>query len=457
MEIIKHSVLYFFLLFNVTSVAAQEAAKNTLQKNVKQENYLVNEKKSRLPKKEIDFYQSDNVTNEIPYFDNRFRIDAELDEITLLFFREQGSLPIILVQPDGKKIRIDNYDPEAVDWHDNTTFDMIKITKPMPGPWQAIGDILPKSKILVVSEVKIETEPFPEILLSGETIKITGKLYNDQRNIKTPAFKDVIQLDVNFFSTNNADYANFSADALKVTSFKDDGRELDEYAGDNIYTGEFFLNFAPGEWQPVLVIALPLMTRELRLKPVILQKSPVAMSITASEKEAIPHNLVLTIDPTYVDPSSLIFQGKITFPDRQVKSFSMMDDEKNIVDPTRRSQDIAYTEPGIHRINISAFGRTITGREFRLVVPEFTFNSKPEVMNPEVITNEKNILDNSAVEAANKIAQLAIEQAEKVALQQEVAKKAQKQKIVIIIAGNLAIILFALGGFLFLRNRKKKH
>ena len=39
-----------------------------------------------------------------------------------------------------------------------------------------------------------------------------------------------------------------------------------------------------------------------------------------------------------------------------------------------RATTITNTEPGIYRINVSAFGKTITGREFRLVVPEFTFN-----------------------------------------------------------------------------------
>ncbi len=76
---------------------------------------------------------------------------------------------------------------------------MIKIIKPTPGPWQAIGDILPESKILVMSEVTIAVDPLPEVVLSGETLKIVGKLYNGNKKIDISAFKDVVQLDVNFF------------------------------------------------------------------------------------------------------------------------------------------------------------------------------------------------------------------------------------------------------------------
>ncbi|NQZ10752.1 MAG: hypothetical protein HRT35_26670, partial [Algicola sp.] len=38
--------------------------------------------------------------NQLPLFDNRFRIDHEVKEITLLFFRRSGSPPVILVRPD---------------------------------------------------------------------------------------------------------------------------------------------------------------------------------------------------------------------------------------------------------------------------------------------------------------------------------------------------------------------
>ena len=62
----------------------------------------------------------------------------------------------------------------------------------------------------------------------------------------------------------------------------------------------------------------------------------------------------------------------MTFPDRQTNPFSIIEYE----DIASRTKDIPYTEPGIYRVNLSAFGRTITGREFRLVIPEFSFNVK---------------------------------------------------------------------------------
>ncbi|MCI2284560.1 TIGR03503 family protein [Colwellia sp. MSW7] len=460
MEIPKSLVIFCLLLTHVNIAFSAETAQALVQDttlNKTRHNNIAEDDKKLLLNGKIDFYQSDNTTNEIPYFDNRFRIDAELDEITLVFFRERGSTPVILVQPDGKKIRANDYDHEKVKWHDDRTFDMIKISKPMPGPWQAIGDILPDSKILVVSDVSIAVDPLPEVVLSGETLKVVGRLYNGNQKIDVLGFKDTVQLDVNFFSTNNSAYDNFGRDGFKLTSFEDNGRDLDEYAGDGLYTGEFVLDFATGEWQPVFIIKLPLITRELRQKPILLYQSPITLTVETSNEESSPHNLLITIDPTYVDPSSLVFQGKTTFPDRQTKPFSIINNESN-EDAITRTQIIPYTEPGIHRVNLSAFGRTTTGREFRLVVPEFTFNVKGSLnktlktTTEEIDGDQALIVDTSIQDLADKNRKML----EDIAEQKKIKEEDKTQTILLIAAGNGIIILIALAIFLVMRKRKLK-
>lgn len=407
-----------------------------------------------IKQKNVKYYQSDNKTNQIPYFDNRFRIDAELDEITLLFYRNRGSRPIILVQPDGSKLRVNNIDLKKIQWHDDSTFDLIKIKKPMPGPWQALGDILPESHIMVMSEVKIEVSPLPEILLSGETLKVTGKLYNDDEPINSPHFRNVVTLDVHFHSTNNADYENFGANSLKLTSLRDDGHNLDEYAADGLFTGEFTLDFAAGEWQPVFLIKLPMASRELRHKPIVLLKSPIYVEVDVSESEYSPHNLTLTIDPSYVDPNSLVFQGKITFPDKQVEPFSIMDDQQG----ETRIKDIPNTESGVYRINLNAFGKTLEGREFRLAVPEFSFNVKARDDELLITTIDENGVEKSvSVNKAQKLLedrQAELEEA-KIA-QQQIEKEKEEQTLIMIAVGNVVVILIALVLFFIIRRKKKK-
>lgn len=411
-----------------------------------------NKKADKLNKVKVEYYQKDNITNQVPYFDNRFRLDANLEEITLIFYRKSGSTPIILIRPDGSKIRVNGFDRENVQWFDDRTFDMIKIKKPMPGPWQVVGDILPNSQILVVSDIKIEVEPLPEIAFSGETLKVEGKLFNGDDAIESPHFKNVVKLDVNFYSTNNSQYENFGADAIKVTSFRDDGHGLDEYANDNTFTGEFILNFAPGEWQPVYLVKLPMVTRELRQTPILLQKTPVKISVIKSEDVEKPHKVLLSIDPTFVDPNSLVFQGKFTFPDRQIEPFSIMEEIGE-----SRTTTITNTEPGIYRVNVSVFGKTITGREFRLVVPEFSFNveASNNLLNAGGDMNADGTI--TIIETADELLAKA-EQEKTTALlaQQQVQDEKEQETIIIIAVANSVIILIAVVLFFTLRRKKIK-
>ena len=403
----------------------------------------------------IDFYRVDNVTNQIPYFDNRFRIDANIEEITLLFYRTHGSAPIILVQPDGTKVKVESHDKEKVEWYDDRTFDMIKIKNPMPGPWQAIGNIIPESQIMVLSDVRIEVEPLPDILLAGETVKLTAKLFNGEFAIDTPSFDDVVSIDVDFFSTNNQDFDNFGADLVRLTTFRDDGRELDEFANDSTFTGEFELTIAPGEWVPVYKLTLPMAARELQQKPIILQRSPITTDVEASSSEALPHKIHFNIADTHVKPDSLIFQGKITYPDKQAVPFSVLEGSGKT-----RTVDVNYTESGVHRVKVSAFGETINGREFRLVMPEFSFNVQHtgNALLPDV----RNLSDESiALAEEERRAQLAREREEKLAAQiaQVKAEQAEKEKmqLIIIVGGNIIIVVIAITVLVvYLRKKKKK-
>jgi len=413
----------------------------------------------KVPQK-IEYIKSDDKTNQIPYFDNRFRLDAQLKEITMLFYHKSGSVPVILVRPDGSKLRVKEYDKDKVEWYDDATFDMIKIKKPMPGPWQVVGDVLPNSQILIVSDVKIAVDPLPDVMLAGETLKMEGTLFNGNLAINNPKFRNVVQLNVVFISTNNASYENFGSDYVDLTTFRDDGLELDEYANDGIFTGEFQLTIPPGEWVPLYRIKLPMATRELRQKPIVLRKNPVSMKVDVASYEGEYHTVHFVIDPKYVDADSFIFQGQITYPDKQVEPFSVT--EKKGVDHTKK---FAYTEPGIHRINVNAFGRTINGREFRLVVPEFTFNVE---VNVDDLKKEDNHQQGRNDMAAPKQAiaegdtstkeQLAQEQAKLTKMLAEQKLKAaneQKQQWLIIGVGNLIIIVLGLAFFFILRKRNK--
>jgi uncharacterized protein (TIGR03503 family) len=399
-------------------------------------------------------YVDDSVTNQIPYFDNRFRIDEQLDEVTLIFYHRRGAKPIILIRPDGSKLNINNYPEDKVQWFDDQTFDMLKIKSPMIGPWQVIGQVEANSKIMVVSEIRLEVSPLPEIILQGETLKMVARLFNGDLIIDDPLFQNVLTLNVNFFSTNNSAFDNFGAAPIQLASFYDNGRDLDEYANDSLFTGEFELDFASGEWQPIYIVKMPMITRELRQKPIVVQKNPISISVVTNQGENKTHVVTFTIDDSLVSADSILIQGKVTFPDQQVEPFTVVQEQG-----LTRTHTIDFTEPGVHRIKVKVFGDIQNGREFQAILPEFTFNVDRLLETGILAVNRGSNNLTSEQKNAQAIANAAIE-AEKLAQVKatQEAKVANKQQatLLYIVGGNTLVIIIAALMFVFIRRKKRK-
>ncbi|MDF2177572.1 TIGR03503 family protein [Aliiglaciecola sp. CAU 1673] len=309
--------------------------------------------------------------NSIQLLKNRFRIDHEIDEVSLIFFREYGSSPIVLVRPDGSKIFQGRDYGDKVDWYDDATFDLIKLKKPMPGPWQAIGPILPNSRVMVMSDIELHVDPLPDLLLAGEILKLNAHLTNGGKPIENNMFRDVVQLTVEFVSTNNHDYTNFGADSQMVAQFEDNGMGMDEYPMDGVFSGQFNLAIADGQWKPIYRLITPMYTREVVGEPLVLHKTPINWSVVLDDGEQGRHQLIIDADRDLVDITTLLIDGKLRYPNGDVMSFSITE-----VNDKPRIYEVINYEYGVFRAKITAYGSTVNGREFILDVPEFSFLSE---------------------------------------------------------------------------------
>lgn len=319
--------------------------------------------------------------NQIPLFDNRFRIDYEVEEITMVFFRKRGSASVILVKPDGSKINVVNAARQDVDWYDDKTYDLIKIKKPLPGPWQALGQILPESKIMVLTDIELKVDPLPDHLMVGETIKITATLTNGGKPIVAKDFRDLLRLDVLFISSNNSDYENFGAGVIELTTLADDGRNFDERPRDGIFTGEFKLEMKPGQWQPKFVVKTPLYTREVAQEPVILHKSPISYEVAQATKAEDLHWLTFKVTDPMINPQSVALQGKVRFPNNEIQSFTL--GESAEVD--KKLKIVNYAS-GTYKVESTLFAQTVTGRDVVIALPQASFFA--EVVEPEPVLPE---------------------------------------------------------------------
>jgi uncharacterized protein (TIGR03503 family) len=319
--------------------------------------------------------------NQIPLFDNRFRIDYEVQEITMVFFRKRGSPSVILVKPDGSKINVVSASDQDVEWFDDKTYDLIKIKNPTPGPWQALGQILPESKIMVLTDIELKVDPLPDHLMVGEIIKVTATLTNGGKAIVAKDFRDLLRLDVLFISSNNAEYENFGAGVIELTTLADDGRNFDEKPRDGIFTGEFRLEMKPGQWQPKFVVKTPLYTREVIQEPVILNKSPISYEIAQATKAEELHWLTFKVTDPMINPQSVALQGKIRFPNNEIQSFTLGES----AEADKKLKIVNYAS-GTYKVESTLFAQTVTGRNVVITLPVASFVA--EVIEPEPATPE---------------------------------------------------------------------
>ncbi|MCU4674850.1 TIGR03503 family protein [Catenovulum sp. 2E275] len=365
----------------------------------------------------------------IQLIENRFRIDHYVDEIVMVFFRKYGSAPVILIRPDGSKLYAPTIDESEGQWYDDLTYDMVRLKNPMVGPWQVVGRIDSNSKIMVLSDIQLQAQPFPELMFSGEIIKLTASLLNAGKPVEYADFSDVVSLDVTFASTNNNEYENFAADAVKVAQFKDDGQGFDKKRKDSIFTGEFRLNIASGEWLPSLFLDLGLFNRELTLNPVVLQPNPFDLQIESALEDNQLHNLKITPNTDLIDFSTFAFSGEVFYPTGESQRFAISEDSE----PEKHFMLFNYGA-GTYKIKLSAFGKDINGRDLMIHVPEFTFNIAPIVVEPEPIVDLE--------------AQLAQQNMQSLPEAEPEPEMSAGQITLIVVLGNLTVFILA---FVFIK------
>ncbi len=340
--------------------------------------------------------------NHIPILDNRFRIDHEVEAITMVFFREYGSAPVVLVQPDGSKIYQYMNNTQGVTWFDAVNYDMITLQNPMRGPWQAVGQILPSSKIMVLTDLQLVTEHIPSPLFVGETLRIRAQLINDGAPMTFAPFSEAIRMTIDFRSSNDPDEPNFGGRPRTVAVFSDDGIGLDEVPKDGIFTGEFALDIPQGLWNGYAEVKTPMYNRSVITPDIRVLPNPIEVSVKPSDLvvgQGGAHTVYFRMDYTLFDVSSIMVDGVVRYPDGSSRPFVI-----NEPSLTPRELSIPNETEGVFAVSGSIFVKTNSGRDVRIALPRTTFVVEPPPLEVYVPSPEEIALaEQAAAEEAAKL------------------------------------------------------
>lgn len=325
----------------------------------------------------LEFLKNFKGKNEIKLLNNRFRVDHEVEEVMMLFFRQHGSAPVVLVRPDGSKIYPRDANAKTIEWHADLGYDLIKLKEPMPGPWQAVGKILSDSKVLVLTDIELLADNLPSPIFQYETIKAEARVENSDQIISDKNFREVIKLRASLYPSQDSEQPNFGADIIQLGEFLDNGRDLDEKPRDGVFTIEYDLQVGYGLWSPKYRISTELFSRELTQDPIEVLPLPITYEVEQAKEGERYHYVTIVVDESLIQSDSLIFEGKILFPSRDTQQFNLSEGQS-------RRLEIFNPAFGTYGLEMVVFGTTTQGREFILKPPVFQFlTTEDEMTEPE--------------------------------------------------------------------------
>jgi uncharacterized protein (TIGR03503 family) len=207
---------------------------------------------------------------------------------------------------------------------------------------------------------------------------------------------------------------------------------------------------------------LPLASRTLQQTSVKVLPPPIEFEVTVSHLEHVDHQLKIKLLSDLVDIESIIIDGKIIFPDRQIDRFSITEGKGSY-----RHKTIEFTESGIYKIEGNVFGKTLEGRDFRLKLSQYTFNVDPKTLREnKVKTNSAYSKDmkqlQDAINETRVLFQGLTEEEQKIK-ETLLANRKKKEEshpsnvIFMAILANTAIISFGVILYVLFRRKKVKN
>ncbi|MFQ2164535.1 TIGR03503 family protein [Aeromonas hydrophila] len=308
--------------------------------------------------------------SDIPLLDNRFRIDYGVKEITFIVTRKPGTPSVILVRPDGSKLYVGKVTPPDVGWLALKDQDLITIRDPMPGPWQAIGEVDPDNRVRLLSNIRLETDQLPTQLYQGERVKLKSWLLIDDAPPKAGYYLTDLGMTVRLQRFNDAKQEGEPIVDEVLGHYRDDGKGLDEVPGDGIMTAEAVLDVAAGKYRAMYSTGNQVFSRA-RYQDVLIYPLPVSYTLAPPSQE-FGAKLSFLIDADELDPASVVIEGKATNTVGASMAFNAVATEPRV------EMDLsAIKEVGQYEVNATLFGTTRLGREIQVTLPVKSFNIFP--------------------------------------------------------------------------------
>lgn len=129
----------------------------------------------------------------VPLVNNTFLVDESILELTLLVFKPKNARATVVIEPSKKKYQKNNK-PDYVKWQSETNYDLITIANPHTGEWSINAETDPDNRVMVVTNLQVQTNRIPNNLFNGETLNISLFMTEQNNKISDDNFLQFISM-----------------------------------------------------------------------------------------------------------------------------------------------------------------------------------------------------------------------------------------------------------------------
>ncbi|MEF1262488.1 TIGR03503 family protein, partial [Vibrio harveyi] len=158
---------------------------------------------------------------------------------------------------------------------------------------------------------------FPNRLYHSEALKFTARLTSDDQPLVLRDFLDRVNLRVTFtkFVENEDELIKEARPVpMVIGEFADDGRGLDEKAGDGVFTVQLPIDVEPGKYRARITSGNGVFLRAQE-QIVLVYPSPITRTFIQSRHADQPHQLVVSGEQGMITPGSIAVNIEQEAPD----------------------------------------------------------------------------------------------------------------------------------------------
>jgi len=212
----------------------------------------------------------------VPLEGEGFEVDSSVHEATFYIARKDAATVVTLVDPRGTEISSKNI-PPGIKWFSGELFDVVTISKPLPGHWTVKDLETAEGFATLLSDIKLQVRWPQSTFNVGDHVIVYARLTNEGEEVVKSGIEEITFYTYKIINGENGA-------TLASGSLNDKGEDGDTKAKDGIYSATLELGHE-GEFQGLFAVTSPTFSRQQRISFAV-SSAPITLHVLSADEFA---------------------------------------------------------------------------------------------------------------------------------------------------------------------------